>query len=67
MWDVKAKTDISNNRGRRNGLKINQTIPEQHIGKARNQGTTENSHFAHCLHTSESNNATTKYSTWDVT
>jgi hypothetical protein len=32
-------------------LNVTQTISEQHIGKARHQGTTKNSHVAHCTHT----------------
>ena len=36
MWNVKIR-DISN----RNNFQIIQKIPEQRIGKARNQGTTE--------------------------
>jgi len=34
-----------------NHFKITQTIPEQHTGKARNKGTTNNSHIGHCTHT----------------
>jgi hypothetical protein len=37
-----------------NNLRTIHKIPEQHTGKARNQGTTENSHIGHCTHTSES-------------
>ena len=33
-----------------NHLKIIHKIPQQHIGKARNQGTTVNSHIGHCAH-----------------
>jgi hypothetical protein len=40
--------------GNWNHLKITQTIPEQHTGKAPNQGTAENSHIVHCTSTSES-------------
>jgi len=36
MWNVKAKAILANNRGDWNHLKITQTIPEQHNGKARN-------------------------------
>ena len=50
------RCDISNNKGNCNHLKIIQKIPEQHIRKARNPGTTENSHIVHCTHTSESTN-----------
>ena len=35
---------------------MTQTVPEQHTGKARNKGTTENSHIGHCTHTTESAN-----------
>jgi uncharacterized protein YpmB len=42
-----------------NILKITQTMPEQHTGKARNQVTTENSHIWHCTHTAESANVHT--------
>jgi hypothetical protein len=31
-----------------------QKIPQQHIGKARNEGTTEHSHIGHCTYTVES-------------
>jgi hypothetical protein len=48
--------DTSNNRGNWNRLKIIQKIPEQRTGKARNEGTTENSHIGHCANTSESTN-----------
>jgi len=37
-------------------LKITQKIPEQHTGKARNKGTTENNHREHCTHTAEGAN-----------
>jgi hypothetical protein len=50
----KNKCDTSKNRGNWNHLKIIQKIPEQHSGKARNQGATENSHIGHCTHTAES-------------
>ena len=55
MWNVK-ESDISNNRGNWNHLKIIQKIPEQYTGKALNQATTENSHMRHCTHTLESSN-----------
>jgi hypothetical protein len=45
--EYKNKSDRAN----RNHLKITQKIPEQHTGKARNQGTTENRHTWHCVHT----------------
>ena len=44
--ECKNKDDTSNNGGNWNNLKIFQ--------KARNQGTSENSHIRHCIHTSES-------------
>jgi hypothetical protein len=37
---------------------------EQHPGKTRSEGTTENSHTGHCTHTSESNNV--KYKTFNM-
>jgi hypothetical protein len=49
--ECKNKCDTSNNRGNWNHFKIIQKIPEQRTGKARNQGTTENSHSGHCTHT----------------
>jgi hypothetical protein len=38
-------------------------MPEQHIGKAGNQGHAENSHIEHCTHTAESTDVTTKLNT----
>jgi hypothetical protein len=37
-----------------NHPRIIHKIPEQHVSKARNQGTAENSHIGHCQHTVES-------------
>jgi hypothetical protein len=54
VWDVKTNLIPRNNTGNWNHLKIIQKIPEQHTGKVRNQGTTENSHTGHSTHTSES-------------
>ena len=54
--ECKNKSDTSNNKGNRNHFKITQTIPEQHTGKALNQGTTKNSHIWHSTHTTESAN-----------
>ena len=51
-----SKSDTCNNRGNWNHFKIIHKTPEQHIGKARNQGTTENRHVGHCTHTSGSTN-----------
>ena len=50
MWNVRTKVIPLN----WNHLKITQTIPEQHTGKVRNQGTTKNSHIGHCTSTPES-------------
>jgi len=50
----KGKIDTSKNTGNWNHLNIMQTVPEQHTGKARYQGTTENSHIGHCTHTAGS-------------
>jgi hypothetical protein len=62
VWNVKTKAIITrNNSGKWNHLKIIQAIPEQHIGKARNQRTTENNHIGHCRHTAERTNV--KYKT----
>ena len=52
----KNKNDTSNKRRNWNHFKIIEKIPEQHNGKVRNQGTTENSHIGHCTHTSASAN-----------
>ena len=46
------KCSDSNNRSISKSLKV----PEQHIGKARNQVTTENSHIGHSTRTLESTN-----------
>jgi len=54
--ECESKSDTGNNKGIWNHLKITQTIPEQHSGKARNQGTTENRHTGHCTHTAVSAN-----------
>jgi len=45
-----SKSDTSANRGNCNYLKITLKIPEQHTGKARNEG------IGHCTHTSETTN-----------
>jgi hypothetical protein len=39
--ECENKNDTSNNRGNRNSLEIVRKIPEQHTGKARNQGATK--------------------------
>jgi len=52
MWNVEAKVTADNNStGNWNNLEVTQTIPEQRTGKARDQGSTENSHIGHCRHT----------------
>jgi len=50
----KTKSDTSNNDNWKDH-KIVHKIPEQHNGKARNQGTTEN-YGGQCTHTEESSN-----------
>ena len=45
--ECKNICDTSNNRDNLNHLKTIQKITEQHTGKERNQGTTENSHTGH--------------------
>jgi len=45
------KFDDDDNNNNNNNFKITLTIPEQHSGKVRNQGATENCHIGHCTHT----------------
>jgi hypothetical protein len=52
--ECKNKGDTSNDRGNWKHFIIIQEIPEQHTGKAGNQGATGNGHVGHCAHTSES-------------
>jgi hypothetical protein len=52
MWNVKPNVTPLN----WDHFRITQTIPEQHTGKARNQGSTNNSHTGHCTHTLECTN-----------
>jgi hypothetical protein len=54
MWGVKISD--TNNKSNWNHLRIIQTVPQQHTGKAQNQGPTENSHIGHCIHTLGSTN-----------
>jgi len=54
--EVGKKIYTRNNKGDWNHLKIIQKITEQHIRKARNKVTTENSHTGHCTRTSKSAN-----------
>jgi uncharacterized protein (UPF0371 family) len=54
--ECKNQGDASNNRGNWNHFKILQKILEQCTGKARYQGTTENSYIGHSTHTAESAN-----------
>jgi hypothetical protein len=56
MWNVKAKVIPAIIGGDWNHFKITQTLPEPHTRKARNYGTTKNSHTGHCAHTAESAN-----------
>jgi hypothetical protein len=56
MWNFKNEGDTSNNRGEWDYFKVIQKIRKQHTRKACSQGTPENSHIAHCAHTSESTN-----------
>jgi len=53
----KSRIDTSNNTGNWNHFRITQTIPEQHIRKAWNSGTTNYSHIAHSTHTAGSADA----------
>ena len=48
--ECRNKGDKNNNKGNWYLSKIIEKIPEQHAGKARNQGTTENSHIGQCAH-----------------
>jgi hypothetical protein len=48
--------DNNNNNNNNNNLEITQTIPMQHIGKARLQGTAENSDIWHYTPTAKSAN-----------
>ena len=51
---MQKQSSTSNNEGKWKHLKVIQTTPEQRTGKARNQGTTKNSHIGHCTHNAES-------------
>jgi hypothetical protein len=55
MWNVKANVMLVII-GLTGTRYVAQTIPEQHTGKARNEGITKNSHIGHCTHTAESAN-----------
>jgi hypothetical protein len=52
----KSKSDTGINMGDWTHLKIIRKIPEQHTGKARNQGTAENSRIEHCTNIAGSAN-----------
>jgi hypothetical protein len=52
MWTVKTKV-----RGNWNLLKIIQKVPKERTGKARHQGTTDNSNTEHHTQSLESSNA----------
>jgi hypothetical protein len=56
MWNVKTKVIPVIIGATETIIKIIQKIPEQHIGKAQNQGTTGHSHIGHCTYTSERTN-----------
>ena len=49
--ECESKSDTGNNRGDWNRLRITQTVPAQHSGKARNRRTTDSSHIGHCTQT----------------
>jgi hypothetical protein len=55
MWNVKENV-IPGITGATNYLRIIQAIAGQQSGKARNHGTTENSHIGNCTRTSEITN-----------
>jgi hypothetical protein len=54
--ECESKSDTSNIMGDWKHLKTIQTLPEEHIRQARNQGTIKSSHIGHCTHTAESAN-----------
>jgi hypothetical protein len=56
IMECKNKGDASNNRSNWNHFKIRKKILEQRTGKARYQGTAENSCTGHSAHTAESAN-----------
>jgi hypothetical protein len=62
--ECKNKYCTSKNSGSWNHIKIIQKIPEQYNGKARYQGTTENSHIGHCTRTAGSTDV--KYRTLNM-
>ena len=45
-----SKSDTSNNKSNWNHLRTTQTVPEQHTGKERDQGTTKNSYIFGTAH-----------------
>jgi len=53
IMECKNTCDASNNSGNWNLIKIIQQIPEQHTGKALNQGTTENRYTGYSTNISE--------------
>jgi hypothetical protein len=54
--EYESKNDNSNNSGDLHLSKITQKIPQQHNKKARNEGTTKDSHIGHCTRIAESAN-----------
>ena len=58
----------NNNSGSWYHLKIKQKIPEKPTGKARNQGTTEDSHTGHFTHTAQSTDVKAQnIRAWEIT
>ena len=56
MWNLKVKVITVRIGSDGNHFKIIRTIPEQYTWKARNYGTTNNRHIAHCTNATESAN-----------
>jgi hypothetical protein len=54
--ECKNKGDNNNDKGNWHHSEIFAKIPEQHAGKTRIQGNTENSHIGHCTCTAECTN-----------
>ena len=50
MWNVTVRLIPGMMGDNWNHLKIIHKIPQQHTGKARNQGATKNSQIGHCAH-----------------
>jgi len=56
-------------RGNWNHLKLIYKVPQQRTGKARIQGTTQNSHIGHCVHTAGSTDVNVQniFKHWEIT